>query len=175
MRKIVVDEKTGRIENIIKADDSFRLKGKLLIAHDTADLDWSYVDGELVAPEITESLEDITSRLQATVKGMKRSKIESGGFEYQGNIYQVGLEAQKDMLAVQTQFILGATSPHGGDWRTLDNKNIAMTDDELKAFFQAAFNYVNAVKKSEWKHREKIDKIDSIDKAKAYDISQYWP
>lgn len=49
-RKIVIDEETGKIENIINADDGFSIEGKILIGHDRADFSWSYEGGELVEP-----------------------------------------------------------------------------------------------------------------------------
>jgi len=51
-RKVVIDEATGKIENIIHADDGFFLAGKILIESDAADLSWTYENGELVEPVI---------------------------------------------------------------------------------------------------------------------------
>lgn len=49
-RKIVIDQETGIIENIIIADDNYSVEGKLLIEHDRADFSWSYENGELIEP-----------------------------------------------------------------------------------------------------------------------------
>jgi len=53
-RKVVIDEDTGKIENIIIADDTFFMDDKILIEHDEADFSWSYEAGELVPPALPE-------------------------------------------------------------------------------------------------------------------------
>lgn len=53
-RKVVIDEDTGEIENIIMADDTFFMADKILIEHDEADFSWSYDKGELVPPPESE-------------------------------------------------------------------------------------------------------------------------
>lgn len=51
-RKVVINEDTDEIENIIMADDSFFIPDKILIDHDEADFTWSYKGGELIPPVI---------------------------------------------------------------------------------------------------------------------------
>lgn len=174
-RKIVIDDKTGMVENIIECDDSFSIAGKTLIKNDNADFGWSLINGELTPPEDKRTLEERKAALIESVKGIRVSKIEREPFIYNGKPFQVGIESQKDMLAIQMQFIVGAVDPHGGFWRSVDNEAIPMDSNEVLAFFQDAFAYVYDVKKAEWRHRENIAIINSIADIEAYDLSKFWP
>ena len=53
-RTIVIDKDAHEIENVIMADDTFSMDGKILIQHDEADFSWLYQAVELNTPVIPE-------------------------------------------------------------------------------------------------------------------------
>lgn len=80
----------------------------------------------------------------------------AAGFEYDGNVYQVHREARADMLAVLAELVAGQTNPHGGAWRTADNRMVAMTDAECLHFLRAAQSHIRSVKMASWAKKDAI-------------------
>lgn len=73
MRKLVIDEATGAVENIIECDDSFFMPDKILIEHDEADITWSYDGSDLVPPVIPEPAPEVyePSELQVRLAALE--------------------------------------------------------------------------------------------------------
>jgi hypothetical protein len=65
----------------------------------------------------------------------------AGGFSYEGHLYDIDDAAQANINAVQTSFLKGTVNAHGGYWRTYDDQNVAMSDIEAQAFFDAAYAF----------------------------------
>ena len=140
---------------------------------DIAGEGWIERDNEIISPEDAKSLEEIKADKILEVNRIRSNKFQT--FTYNGNNYQVGLEAQKDMLAVQQQLSLGVENPHGGAWRTSENKMVVMTDAEVATFLQAVFSYVMEVKKVSWYHKDTISGLSDREEIKSYDVQTGWP
>jgi hypothetical protein len=94
-----------------------------------------------------------------------------GGFTYQANVYQIDAEAQLNMTSVRLRFSEGATNAHGGYWRTADNQNIAMTDAEVIAFFDAAYSFKLGMIHAAQVAKDAIYGASTVELANAVDIS----
>ena len=84
------------------------------------------------------------------------------------------MEWENSSWIIQTQLLAGVSSPHGGAWRTMDNKNQIMTDAEVKIFILAAFAYISQLKQAAWTHKENLDTITDRELLKEYDITIGW-
>jgi len=177
MKKALIKDR--KVINIIKVGGDYRPDDgvELVSIPDSASnagIGWGYENGSFIDPETVKPISDVRARRLKEVTIIRKSK-EKGGFLYDSNTYQVDIEAQKDILAVQTQFLLGATNPHGGFWMSEGNVPVTMDDDEVKAFFQAAFNYIYALKAAAWTHKENLNKLNARNDVLEYDISTGWP
>lgn len=132
----------------------------------------SFFDGEsFKSPEEMKTKEDLIDEKVSIVSQIRNKKYKNG-FAYKGKIFQCDLEAQKDMMAIQIQFIIGVKNPHRGFWKTANNESMPMDDDEVKSFFQACFAYVYALKDKAWKHKENLEKLSTKQEIIDYDIEK---
>lgn len=177
MKKAVI--KNNIVENIILADDNFTMPDYELVAIPDSvnpNIGSRYENGAFIAPVVT--VAQARERRLEELKALRMEKINQGfrytvsGTEY---IFQVDAEAQRDMLAVQSQFILNVSNPHGGFWMSQGNVAVNMNDASVQAFFQAAFSYVNGVKARAWAHRTNLNNLNAKQDIEDYDITIGWP
>lgn len=177
MRKAVINSE-GVVENIIKADDKFSIRGKSLVKIDDeiVNIGFVYSDGKFSDPNPPpeKGLDELISEKEKEISSLRDKKYKEG-FNYQGKNFQIDLEAQKDMTAVQVQFLLGQEDPHGGFWRTTDNEAVRMNDVQVKLFFQNAFSYVLSIKQASWNHKENVKSLNDRDLILEYNTSIGWP
>jgi len=141
---------------------------------DTVSVGWGYDGNSFSSPDSLFTVQEMRDARSAEVSALRDQKYTEG-FDYNGKNFQVDLEAQKDMTAVQVQFLSGVSNPHGGAWRTSDNEAITMSDNDVKLFMQAAFTYVAGIKGASWLHKENIAALNAKSDIEQYDISKGWP
>jgi hypothetical protein len=129
---------------------------------------------EFISPADFETLAEIKEKQKSAVSALRDQKYKNG-FVYDGQKFQIDTDAQKDMLSMQTQFILGNDSAYDGFWMDAANAPKVMTKEQAQAFFQAAFTYVKGIKGAAWTHKAVIDAITTKEDCRAYDFSQGWP
>lgn len=109
----------------------------------------------MTGAELAAELAALKSAKRAQVAAAMASMI-AGGFDYEvpgsgvSHSYQVDTSAQANMTAVAADFGLGAVDAHGGFWRSAGNVNVAMSDAECIAFFQAAKAWKQAITRRYW-------------------------
>jgi hypothetical protein len=129
--------------------------------------------GTFLSPDNLITAQEVKEKKSKEISALRETKMKDG-FLYQGHTFQIDLEAQKDMTAVQVQFLAGHESPHGGFWRDKENNAVEMNDQEVQGFFQAAFSYVLNIKKSAWTHKENLNNLSAKNDIVGYDISKNW-
>ncbi len=174
--KYVVDSDTRIVENFILVEDGFIIPGKELFDAEGIEcaIGWREQDGIFVPPADPRTADEIKADLKNLVNNLRESK-QAAGFTDNGHVFQIGIEAQKDMLGVQMQFMLGAQSPHGGFWRDKDNNEVQMDDAAVVAFLQRVFAHVFALKAAAWHHKDMIEALESVEELLAYDTGAGWP
>lgn len=105
----------------------------------------------------------------------RRDKAYEDGFEWQGNVYDIDATAQMNMTAAYALLKGGVPGPHGGAWRTRDNRMVVMDDAALETFLEAAAQYVLAIKQASWAHKDAISGMTERAALRAYDIGAAWP
>lgn len=133
-----------------------------------------YDEGTFFSPADLITLEEAKTKLKTDVSALRDAKYREG-FTYEGQVFQIGTDAQKDMLSMQMQFVLGNNAAYDGYWMDADNAPKTMTEAEVTAFFQAAFAYVKALKGAAWAHKDAIDDLTDKQALAAYDIHSGWP
>lgn len=78
--------------------------------------------------------------LHTIIKEGLNRKI-SKGFIYKNERYQINNVDQMNMNSIQTSFLKGVSNAHGGYWRTYNNKEVSMTDEEVQEFFDNVAAY----------------------------------
>lgn len=124
-------------------------------------------------PEPEPVLEDVIADKIQELKTVYYSKV-SGGFTFEGNLYQIRDIDRINMVSVMADFNGGATNAHGGFWRTMDNQMIAMTDAKVQEFILAAKAYVASLFQSNWTHADAINALTDISAVEAYDVTTGW-
>lgn len=105
----------------------------------------------------------------------RRDKAYEDGFTWQGDVYDIDPVAQMNMTAAYALLKGGVSSPHGGAWRTRDNRMVTMDDTALEVFLQEAAKYVLAIKQASWTHKDALSGIAGRADLRAYDINAAWP
>ncbi len=111
---------------------------------------------------------------QDEADAVRNAKVAQG-FAYQGHVYQVDEAATSTMTAVFVLLQAGASSPHGGVWRSLDNVNVPMSDAEVRAFILAAKSYFQALLVNAWTLKDSLKSLTSLAAVQAFDINAGWP
>lgn len=137
---------------------------------------WVYdqEQGRFSDPLSVMPLSELKESLKSKISVLRDGRF-SAGFLYEGQVFQIGTDAQKDMLSMQTQLILGNSSAYDGYWMDQDNSPKVMSEEELVTFFQAAFNFVKNLKGSAWRHKAQIDALTQRDDLINYDPETLWP
>lgn len=144
-----------------------------------------YLDGSVAREHTAEDLTDadkLALAVAAKILDLKKllaTKI-AAGFAYTvpggaPHTYQIGEAAQADMTSIAAAFGIGDTNAHGGVWRDASNAMVAMTDDEVKAFFKAARAYGLALRRRYWALKAAIEAAGDQTALDAVDITTGWP
>jgi hypothetical protein len=129
---------------------------------------------EFISPDDLISLADLKDQIKNQVSLLRDKKLKDG-FVYEGQAFQIDTDAQKDMLSMQTQFILENDSAYDGFWMDASNQPKIMTRAQAQDFFQAAFTFVKGLKGAAWTHKAAIDALQSKEACNAYDFTIGWP
>lgn len=105
----------------------------------------------------------------------RRDSAYAEGFAWRDHVYDIDMTAQMNMTAVYAMLKGGVPSPHGGAWRTQDNKMVAMDDAELEMFLLAAAQYVLEVKQASWHHKDRLSELSGRAALVGYDMDAAWP
>ncbi len=133
-----------------------------------------YEDGVFVDPQEIITLEDAKAEANRAISKIRDEKYQQG-IPYEGQVFQIDDNAQRDMLSMQTQFLLGNDAAYDGFWMDFDNNQKAMTKTEVQAFFQTCFAYVKALKAAAWAHKANINALTDTAAVQSYDINANWP
>lgn len=176
VREIKQDEKQPEVHKSITFVD----------ANSAVRVGWVYDGNSFSDPESLKSVQQVKKEKKTAVSSF-RDKKYAEGLTYKGNNFQITVAAQKDMISVQMQFQIEQNrlllnlpasigfSPHGGYWRDSNNQKVAMNNDQVQAFFQAAYNHVLSIKVSAWTHKDNIDALNAKQDILDYDITTGWP
>ena len=100
---------------------------------------------------------------QKSLITMWRDNALAGGVEYEGEIYQAEANSYNMLSGVIAAIAAGLFLPDGFVWRTIDNKNITMTADTLKALGQIMFEYVEQCHHKAWTLKDAVNQATTID------------
>ena len=92
-----------------------------------------------------------------------RDEALASGVEYEGEIYQADAGSHNMLSGVIAASAAGIPLPDGFVWRTIDNKNITMTADTLKALGQIMFEYVEQCHHKAWTLKDAVNQATTID------------
>ncbi len=148
------------------------------------------IEGDLVREQhvtVEKPAEPIKQNLLARVNQIRDQKL-NGGIVWNGEAYQtdeanrlnlVGamVSAQAALQAARFSLPEGETLVLSRDfiWRTMDNKDIPMTAEEIAALGNAVNKHVSDCYRAAWSHKERIKSISSIYEAVSHDLNSGWP
>ncbi len=135
---------------------------------------WRYDGQSFFSLEELIPLSEVKEKRKSEVSALRDQKYRDG-FVYGGQVFQIDVDAQKDMLSVQMQFSMGNVAAYDGYWMDAQNQPKAMSVEEVGVFFQAAFSFVKNVKGAAWGHKAAIDSLEEKSQVLSYDISTGWP
>lgn len=99
----------------------------------------------------------------------------AAGFIYQGSTYQIDDMTQSNMVATQSRFNKGTPNSHGGYWRNKDNVKVTLTDVEVQALFDTAFEYKAALIRNMHDLKDAIAAATTVAEVTAIDLDTNWP
>lgn len=149
---------------------------------DTHKVSWDgagWVTSALDAGELASVLAKKKIVKQTDLAALLKAKFATG-FSYTvpggvAHTYQIDTPAQSDMTSIAAAFGIGDTNAHGGAWRDDSNEMVAMTDDEVKAFFKAARAYGLGMRLRYWTLKAAIEAAADQAALDAIDINSGWP
>ena len=119
-------------------------------------------------------LDALKARRTEEVNIVRDTKYNAG-MVFEGNTFQIDLEAQKDMSAVRLALVTGLANAHGGFWRTSDNVMVAMDDVKVVSFINTVMGYVQQIKAVSWYHKDAIASLNTVEAVAGYDMTIGWP
>lgn len=101
--------------------------------------------------------------------------IISAGMRFQGGVFQIDPGSVSNMQTVMLGYLLGQANPSGGVWRDINNVNVQMSDDVVKALILDVQSYVKAIMFNGWAHKDAIGKLTALAAVASYDFTTGWP
>jgi CheY-like chemotaxis protein len=121
------------------------------------------------------TLDEVVANRCAEINTLRAQKTE-GGVVFQGNAFDSSEKSRCNLTAVAAKMASpSATLQDDFVWRTSDNKNIAMTKEDVLTFHAAMTDWIYANNKASWDHKTVINDLTTIESVEAYDIQQGWP
>lgn len=110
-----------------------------------------------------EKLNDEIESLCSLVSSERIMRL-SLGFEYNGTLYPMDVEAQGVYTALANAIIAGIQ--HSNIIRTMDNRVVTVSDDEMSGIGTACLMAAGAINIAAWNAKDNIRKCKSIEDAK---------
>lgn len=104
-----------------------------------------------------------------------RDRIINGGYMWNGNLYDSDDRARANVTSVSTAIANGTQLPANFAWRTIDNRNIPMSPQEVVGFGVAMMDWVSRIYAVSWWHKDTLDTLTDIPAIAAHDITVGWP
>lgn len=152
----------------IPFDPSYQIKG---------DLTFEVTDEEVVAtPTITD--QNVLSLIEARksqINRLRDIKINEG-IVWNGHAFDTDIAGRANITSIVASISAGISLPEGFSWRTADNNNVVMTEQDVKDLAQVMVAHVNHAYVVSWTHKENLDALsDGTAQAVAeYDITVGW-
>jgi hypothetical protein len=122
----------------------------------------------------TESLKRAIEIKNTAINALRDKKLNAG-FTYNGNVYDSTGISRLNISGAVSTVLAGQTLPSNFTWRTLDNQNIPMNNQQMVAFGLSMSAWTSQVYGVSWYHKANISTMTSTANVDSYDITVGWP
>ncbi|MBW1933201.1 MAG: response regulator [Deltaproteobacteria bacterium] len=128
-----------------------------------------------LANKILITLEEVKSDRFKEINDLRKEKIDAG-IVFKGATFDTSEQTRNYLTALAAMLTQGNEDlPNNFTLRSVDNKDIPMTKDDVLALHAAITKWVYDNFKASWQHKENINSLSTIEEVQAYDIRAGWP
>lgn len=156
---------------IIADSDGFQIIFNSSVPTNAQDIIQTYLNS---LSATSEDLKLAIYRKNEQVNALRDSKM-AGGFSWNGHVYDTTDVSRLNLTAAASSLGLGVSLPSNFTWRSVDNINVPMNNQQLATFAISMMTWVSTIYAVSWNHKEQISNLTSSEAIEAYDITVGWP